>query len=106
MKYFLIILILIFSCRESSTEFHDPFFLATQKGKIVIQTNPSGASIFLNDKDMNKITPDSLINLEAGIHKVKLSKEKFLDTTFTVISEDGKRKIYFITLKKPFIWKK
>lgn len=104
MKCIFLFLLLIFSCREVSTEIHDTFFLTTQKGKIIIHSNPVGAKIFLSDIDINKITPDSILNLEAGSYKITLSKEKYLDTTFTIVSEDGK--YYLITLKKPLIWKR
>lgn len=59
-----------------------------ENGKIFLRSNPTGARIFLNDKNMGLVTPDSLTWLSTGSHKITLKLEYFKDTTFylTVIN--------------------
>lgn len=50
--------------------------LYSEQGFIIVESNVSGALIFLNDKNTNKVTPDT-ISAPAGINNVKLIKEGF-----------------------------
>ncbi len=69
----------------------------TQKidyGKLYIQTNPSGANIFIDNSNTGKLTPDTVKNLEVGNYNVTLKLTDYNDTTFSVnIQKD------FVTLK-------
>lgn len=52
-------------------------------GKIILNSQPEGAQIFLLGTNIGKVTPDSITNLEAGNYEISLRKTGFLDTTFT-----------------------
>lgn len=56
----------------------------TSDGKIIIDSTPTNAEIFLNNTSTHKFTPDSLTNLANGIYTIKLVFENTADTTFTV----------------------
>ncbi|MEJ2615101.1 MAG: PEGA domain-containing protein, partial [Ignavibacteriaceae bacterium] len=54
------------------------------QGKLIIDSNPSGAQIYFMGTNTNKITPDSILGLESGNYEVTLKKEDCCDTTFNV----------------------
>ncbi len=54
------------------------------RGNIFIESAPNGAQIFIDSKNTNKLTPDSLLNYPVGNHSVTLKKKDFRDTTFQV----------------------
>jgi PEGA domain len=58
--------------------------LSNTKGSISIESQPSGAEIYLNDSYTFKTTPDSVANLNVGIFKVTLKLNSYGDTTFNV----------------------
>ncbi|MDP3024743.1 MAG: PEGA domain-containing protein [candidate division Zixibacteria bacterium] len=53
-------------------------------GSIAIFSTPSGATISLDGSATGKITPDTLKNVSAGNHQIKLSYSGYRDTTLTV----------------------
>ncbi|MEW6195046.1 MAG: two-component regulator propeller domain-containing protein [Bacteroidota bacterium] len=53
-----------------------------ENGKIFIRSNPTNAKIYLDDKNTGLTTPDSLIWLTTGSHKITLKLTNFKDTTF------------------------
>ena len=57
---------------------------AVTKGNVYIESNPSGAQIFLDNLNTNKITPDILKDLVTGVHSITLKKDSYVDTTFKV----------------------
>ena len=54
------------------------------QGKLVIVSDPPGAQIYFMGTNTNKVTPDSILNLESGSYEVTLKKEDCCDTTFNV----------------------
>lgn len=71
-------------------------------GFVFINSNPTGATIFINDKNTGKVTPDSLTYLEFGSTKLTLKKEGFYDTVFTAtLSKDVKNQIFIDFTKNP-----
>jgi hypothetical protein len=50
-------------------------------GKISVNSDPSGADIFLDDEDISRNTPYTIENLEPGQYSVKLKLNDFADTT-------------------------
>ena len=98
MKFILIaILLSIFllqtACREDVLKFEDE-----PKGKIYISSEPQNAKIYLNNRETNKYTPDSLYNLEKGYYKISLRRAGFRDTSFTVDLERFLNRSFFIEL--------
>lgn len=74
---FLIIVLLLYSCDKEvsvTKPAEDPDF-----GKVVIESNPQGATIFINNRNMGKVTPDTIDWLLYGKHKIKLKKDLFYE---------------------------
>jgi hypothetical protein len=63
-----VFLILVTSCREEILEFTEH----PETGKLYFNSTPKGAEIFLNDNRLWKYTPDSLLDIKAGVYSVKL----------------------------------
>ena len=56
-----------------------------QYGSIAVSSNPSGAVIYLNGKAINKSTPTTLSDLEAGgIYTLRLAKNGYKDVTRSI----------------------
>lgn len=66
--------------------------------KIVLDSYPSGAKIFLNNVNTNKITPDSLLNLDYGSHTIKFELANHYDTLFSISVENENRLVYSIEM--------
>lgn len=101
MKKTLYIILLTFStlflaaCDELTTNNPDP--VAT-KGSMYITSSPSGAQIWVDAVNSNKVTPDSVINLDAKTYNVTLKLANHYDTTFTVTVTAGQKATKFVTL--------
>ena len=54
------------------------------KGNIFLDSEPAGAQIFLDDINTNRNTPDTLANIAAGSHTIKLTEKNYRDTTFQI----------------------
>lgn len=63
------------SCREELLAPND-----FAKATLVVDTVPEGARIWLDGRVTNKTTPDSLTNLEIGLHNITLIKPGYRDT--------------------------
>lgn len=50
------------------------------RGDLFIKTNPSGAKIFLDNMDTGKHTPETLQDIQAGDHFIKVVKGKYIGT--------------------------
>lgn len=72
----------------------------TLNGSIYLTSEPSGAKIILLGTDINKVTPDSITNLESGLYEVTLQKKNFYDTSFAVKVFKNLRTTKNIKLKK------
>jgi hypothetical protein len=53
-------------------------------GSVVVTSSPPGALIILDNASMEKITPDTLRNVTAGSHSIKLTLSNYADTSFAV----------------------
>jgi len=54
------------------------------RGSISLESNPSGARIYLDDVDQELFTPNTLTKLEAGNYQIKLELAEYNDSVFTV----------------------
>ncbi|OGU62948.1 MAG: hypothetical protein A2V66_10110 [Ignavibacteria bacterium RBG_13_36_8] len=81
------------SCSKSIST-TEPITAST--GRIIIDSNPQGAQIFLNSENTGKVTPDSIIDLAAGNYEIILRMDLFLDTTITVTLTNNQRQVIFI----------
>ena len=69
-------------------------------GYIFIDSNPQGATIYINDKSVRRTTPDSVNYLATDSYKITLKKENFRDTSFVAQVTEGKRAKVFIDYTK------
>lgn len=101
MKKTLYIILLAFTtlfitaCDELTTNNPDP--VAT-KGSMYITSSPSGAQIWVDAVNSNKVTPDSVLNLDAKTYNVTLKLANHYDTTFTVTVTAGQKATKFVTM--------
>ena len=84
-KYFylplvIILGILVASCSDTTTN-PPP---VTQSGSIFINSTPTGAQIWVDGSNTNKVTPDSVTGLDPNSYTVTLKLNGYRDTSFTV----------------------
>ncbi len=84
----LILLSLIFtSCDKKISK--SPVEPPAQVGKIIVKSEPTGFTVYLDGKNTGRKTPDSLIYLDEGNYEITLKKKYYRDTTVTIkLSED------------------
>ncbi|MBS4034107.1 MAG: PEGA domain-containing protein [Ignavibacterium sp.] len=78
---FLIVGLTLVSCDSTDdpiTPTPDP------KGNIFVSSVPSGAQIWINGVNSNKVTPDTVLNLDPAVYNVTLKLQDYNDTTFAV----------------------
>lgn len=85
-KYLLFLMLpimglILASCDSTTTT--DPLPVA-DKGSIFVQSTPSGAAIYVDGVNTQKVTPDTIKSLDLGSRNVKLILDGYYDTTFTV----------------------
>lgn len=54
------------------------------KGNLIVNSIPIGAKVFVDDIDTESTTPDDVLNMSPGIHKVKLTLDGYKDWIGTV----------------------
>lgn len=96
MKYsrylYLLIMVFLISCsKETIVENPTENF-----GSILIDSNPQGAKIFLLGTNTNKLTPDSILNLESGDYEITLKRVPYEDTTLVANVKSGLRTTIFV----------
>lgn len=69
-------------------------------GALEISSTPSGARVFIDDKDQELVTPATVTNLPSGSHAYKLVLAGYKDATGTFNIEAGKTATVAVTLKK------
>jgi len=85
MKNFLYIMVviliglLIVSCDSTN----NPITPAVP-GNLFVSSVPSGAQIWINGTNRNKVTPDTIKNLDPAVYNVTLKLQDFKDSTFQV----------------------
>ena len=70
------------------------------KSGIRVLSTPTAASIYINEEDTHKITPE-LIIIDPGTHEITLKKEGYLDKTVSITIEEEEVLERFIELIKP-----
>ncbi|MDP4175775.1 MAG: PEGA domain-containing protein [Bacteroidota bacterium] len=74
--FLLIPLLFIASCSSNDTT--GP--VTATKGSVFITSNPSGAQVWQNGSNTNKVTPDSITGLDAGTYNFTLKLTGYKDT--------------------------
>lgn len=87
--FFLFLSLLLTSC-EKEVFTGPPDEPPSENAKIFIQSNPSGAMIYYQNKYMGLKTPDTLTWLNSGNQSIKLRMKSFIDTSFVVLTENKK----------------
>ncbi|OGU54820.1 MAG: hypothetical protein A2V66_06965 [Ignavibacteria bacterium RBG_13_36_8] len=85
---------LMISC-DKQVSVSEPLYPAHDT-KIIIETEPQGATIFLNGDNTGKVTPDSIPHLPPGDYLITLKKELFLDTTAVIILQENETELIYI----------
>jgi len=65
----------------------------TLQGSIYLTSNPAGAEIWLDGVSTSKITPDTVKNIDEGVHNVTLKLQEYRDTTLAVSVSGGQTSI-------------
>jgi len=86
--------LIIASCDNNTTEPTVP----DNTGKIFINSTPTGAQIFVDGTNTNKVTPDSTDKLSTGNHDITLKLDGYRDTTITVNVVQGLTTNKFVQL--------
>lgn len=96
-KFILLVLffgsLIFLSCREDIVEFETK----AGTGDVYITSNPDGAEIYLNGNRLSKTTPDSLIDLQAGVYSVRLKLLGYGEETIYVNLQSGQKRFINIT---------
>jgi sugar lactone lactonase YvrE/PKD repeat protein len=58
-------------------------------GSISIQSNPTGAKIYLDDADTGFVTPNTILNVPAGSHNIRCSLGGYTDNSQTTMVSAG-----------------
>ncbi|MBI1939399.1 MAG: PEGA domain-containing protein [Ignavibacteriales bacterium] len=82
------------SCREDIVEYESK----AGTGDVYVTSNPDGADIYLNGDRLGKTTPDSLIDLQAGIYSVRLKLLGYGEETIYVNLQSGQKRFINVTL--------
>src|SRR5512134_944969 len=62
-------------------------------GSILITSNPAGAEIWLDNSNTSLVTPDTVTNVDEGVHNVTLKLSEYKDTTFSVSVTAGEMSV-------------
>jgi hypothetical protein len=92
-SYFLLVLLLfslllISGCTPFSNLLFGP------SGSIEVTTYPSGAKIFLNDKDIEHLTPYTITNLARGTYEVKVTLDDISYTETVMVYSNHTTSVY------------
>lgn len=77
-------MLIVTSCDSSD----DPI-TPTPTGSIYLTSIPAGAEIWLDGSNTSQTTPDTIHNVDEGLHTITLSLEDYNDTTFSLSVTGG-----------------
>lgn len=83
-KLFFLLLIPFFALLVSSCSDDDPITPAAMEGNLYITSNPAGAQIWIDGVNTSQTTPDTVLDIDEGIHNVTLRLTEYKDTTFSI----------------------
>lgn len=92
--YYIVIVILLGLFISACEEDNNPVDGGGGNGSIYVQTTPeTGAQIWIDGQNTNKVTPDSVTGLSLGNHTLTLKLSEYRDTTLTVNVTSTQRSI-------------
>lgn len=77
------VMLIITSCDNNSNNPIDTPTTET-KGSLYLTSNPAGAAIWLDGSNTSLTTPDTVKDIEEGVHNITLKLTDYRDTTFSV----------------------
>lgn len=89
---------------DSKSYFVDYYSNPLMFGNINFTSDPAGAEIFLNDSNIQAVTPFTLKNVKPGNYLVKYEKENFRDAIFSLIVESSKNSTSYFKLRDTSKW--
>jgi hypothetical protein len=98
--YFFISMTLLFAmflgCNKEVSR--SPVEPEAPKGFIYVDSDPQGFTIFFNDRNTGRITPDSISYIDADQYEITLKKKYFKDTSVVVLLDENEKKNVFIDI--------
>lgn len=106
--YFILFLFLVLSLTGCDKEVsRSPVEPDVPEGFIHIDSNPRGFTIFMNDRNTGRLTPDSISYINAGEYEITLKKNYYKDTSVVVIlGENEKQNLNIDILSNPSMYGK
>lgn len=100
---FLLIVLTFSGCDKQVSR--SPVESEAPKGFIYIDSNPRGFTIFVNDRNTGRLTPDSISYIDAAEYEINLKKKYFKDTSVVVLlNEDEKRNLFIDIISNPSMY--
>lgn len=75
-------LIIVNACDSTDDNTVNP--PANTKGNLFVSSTPSGAQILIDGLNTSQVTPDTVMDIEEGVHNVTLRLTDYYDSTFSV----------------------
>ncbi|MBK9098816.1 MAG: PEGA domain-containing protein [bacterium] len=83
-KLIYLLLIPVVALLVSSCSDDDPITPAAMEGNLYITSNPAGAQIWIDGVNTSQTTPDTVLDIDEGVHNVTLRLTEYKDTTFSI----------------------
>jgi hypothetical protein len=100
LNYFFILMMLLIAvfigCDKEVSR--SPVESEAPKGFIYVDSDPQGFTIFFNDRNTGRITPDSISYIDADQYEITLKKKYFKDTSVVVLLDENEKKNVFIDI--------
>ena len=73
-------------------------------GNLILFTVPAGASIFLNDSSLNRVTPDTIYGVLPGLYKAKFKLNNHRDSEINALVESSITRNLSVALRDTSVW--
>ena len=73
-------------------------------GNLILFTVPAGASIFLNDSSLNRVTPDTIYGVLPGLYKAKFKLNNHRDSEINALVESSITRNFSVALRDTSVW--
>lgn len=83
-KLFFLLLIPFVALLVSSCSDDDPITPTATEGNLYVTSNPAGAQIWIDGVNTSQTTPDTVLDIDEGVHNVTLKLTEYKDTTFSI----------------------
>jgi len=93
MKKLILLLIIPFVMLITSCDSDDPF-TPTPTGNIYLTSIPADAEIWIDGSNTFQTTPDTINDVDEGVHSLTLKLQDYNDTTFSVTVSEGQTSVF------------